>query len=338
MKLAIQPDLVRRSGSMPGPQSFSARWVELADERGIEVDLIDVFRPGVMERIRQCDGFMWRVAARHGAVAKRLLPAIEVGLRLPVYPSWNTWRHHRDKIYQHYLLEGADLPCPQTRVFWREEEALEFCRTAAYPFVTKLSNGRGSDSVALLRRGEDAEKLVHRLFGEGVDSLDRQKLSFRERFGRRALLNRIRGGATNDDREHGYFLVQEFLPYNGFDTRVTVIGNRAFCYRRFNREGDFRASGSGKFDWDQAPIDPAAIRLGFEVARRLGTQSIAIDVLTRGEEKLIIEINFAFLQWPVLECPGQWELHGEDLRWIEGRMRPEDAIFDDFVSAIQSNN
>lgn len=30
------------------------------------------------------------------------------------------------------------------------------------------------------------------------------------------------------------------------DTRVTVIGHCAFGYRRYNRPGDFRASGSGR--------------------------------------------------------------------------------------------
>ena len=54
--------------------------------------------------------------------------------------------------------------------------------------------------------------------------------------------------------QRDYLLVQEFLPGNGFDTRITVIGNRAFGFRRFNRPDDFRASGSGRIDWNPAAI------------------------------------------------------------------------------------
>lgn len=51
-------------------------------------------------------------------------------------------------------------------------------------------------------------------------------------------------------REKKYILFQEYLPDNEFDTRVTVIGNRAFAFRRFNRKKDFKASGSGEIDYD----------------------------------------------------------------------------------------
>jgi len=48
--------------------------------------------------------------------------------------------------------------------------------------------------------------------------------------------------------------------------RSGVIGNRAFGFRRFNRQGDFRASGSGHLDWDPKQVDPAFVRLAFAIA------------------------------------------------------------------------
>ena len=68
-------------------------------------------------------------------------------------------------------------------------------------------------------------------------------------------------------------LFQEFLPCNDFDTRITVIGNRAFGFRRFNRANDFRASGSGKIDYDPKNIAPEMVQLAFDVTRRLNVQS-----------------------------------------------------------------
>ena len=122
---------------------------------------------------------------------------------------------------------------------------------------------------------------------------------------------------------------------------MTVIGNRAFAFRRFNRPGDFRASGSGRIDWDPQQIDEEAVRLAFRVARRLQTQSLAVDLLQQGGRKLLTEISYTYASWAVRDCPGHWVLQGDadagvPLSWIEGGMHPEDAIFDDFVARLQS--
>jgi hypothetical protein len=121
---------------------------------------------------------------------------------------------------------------------------------------------------------------------------------------------------------------------------VTVIGNRAFAFRRFNRPGDFRASGSGRIDWDPRQIDEPGIRLAFRVARRLQTQSLAVDLLQHGGRKVLTEISYTYASWAVRDCPGHWVLQGDadagSLSWTDGGMHPEDAIFDDFVARLRS--
>jgi hypothetical protein len=140
------------------------------------------------------------------------------------------------------------------------------------------------------------------------------------------------------DQQTHYFFIQEFLANNDFDTRVTVIGNRAFAFRRFNRPNDFRSSGSGNFDVNPSEIDLETVRLAFVLANKLGTQSIAIDGLRRGEVRVVGEISYTYVSWVVHECPGHWELHGDpikgELHWVEGQVWPEDAILDDFISHI----
>jgi hypothetical protein len=123
---------------------------------------------------------------------------------------------------------------------------------------------------------------------------------------------------------------------------VTVIGSRAFAFRRFNRPGDFRASGSGRIDWDPQHIDEESIRLAFRVARHLRTQSLGVDLLQHGGQKVLTEISYTYASWAVRDCPGHWVMQGDDaagpLSWIQGRMQPEDAIFDDFVARLQSRD
>jgi hypothetical protein len=120
--------------------------------------------------------------------------------------------------------------------------------------------------------------------------------------------------------------------------RITIIGHRAFAFRRFNRPGDFRASGSGRIDWNPESIDEDALRLAYKVARRLGAQTVAVDVLRRRGEPLIGELTLTYASWAVRDCPGHWTLDGTPkdgtLQWVDGSMRPEDAIFADFVAGI----
>lgn len=136
-------------------------------------------------------------------------------------------------------------------------------------------------------------------------------------------------------------LGQEFLPGNDHDVRVTIIGDRAFAFRRFNRPGDFRASGSGRIDWDRTQIGEDALRLAYRVARQLAAQTIAVDILRRGTEPVIAELTLAYANWAVRDCPGHRILHGEPesgtLEWVAGSMRPGDAIFTDFVALIRQS-
>ncbi|WP_119460671.1 hypothetical protein [Rhodospirillaceae bacterium SYSU D60014] len=344
--IAIQPDTVRHKNGEE--QSFSARWVELAEQIGIQARMVDAFAPDFFQQIVGCDGFLWRFGYPKlpRAFAKRLLPAIEHGMGIPVFPDWRTAWHFEDKIAQSYLLEAAGIPIPRTWVFWRPEDAIAFCHGAAYPLVMKLSYGYQSANVRLLQRAEEATYWVQQMFGPGIKSVQMPTGARANKYVRRFLTAaRTLAGRTpldNSDSElqQGYVLFQEFLPGNEFDTRITIIGNRAFGFRRFNRPNDFRASGSGHIDWDPKEIDIEAVRLAFDIAQRFQTQSVAVDVLRRGAEPVIAEISYTYASWALRDCPGHWMLRGDnpetgELEWVEGQMRPEDAIFEDFIARIR---
>jgi hypothetical protein len=136
-------------------------------------------------------------------------------------------------------------------------------------------------------------------------------------------------------------MVQEFLERNEYDTRAVAIGNRGWVYRRLNRPDDFRASGSGLRDPDRTKIDLEMIRLAFVVSRALGTQSVAVDGIYRGGERVLTEISYYYEGWILFEeCQGHWVLHGDpetgELEWRDEQLRPEDAILDDFLATLVS--
>lgn len=346
LKIAIQPDqVVHHNGER---QSYSGRWIDLARDRGVEAVPVDVHAPDVLDAIAACDAFMWRCdpSAGERLYAARFLYAIEAGLGLPVFPSLRSRWHFEDKVGQYYFLAAAGIPTPATTVSWTREEATRFCEGATYPFVLKLATGYQASNVRLVHALDEALFYVDELFGHGVVSLGYRPASpvrllmRRTRAAAGLVMGRIPHGPTPDaDLQYGYFLAQEFLPDNAFDVRVTVTGNRAFVFRRFNRPGDFRASGSGRIDWDPAQIGEDAVRLGYRVARQSGSQTITVDILRRKGAPVIVELGLAYASWCVRDCPGHWVLHGEPesgaLEWVEGSLEPADAIFDDFVTRVR---
>jgi glutathione synthase/RimK-type ligase-like ATP-grasp enzyme len=133
-------------------------------------------------------------------------------------------------------------------------------------------------------------------------------------------------------RQRGYLYFQEFMEANSFDTRVTVIGNRAFAFTRENRPGDFRASGSGRLCYDAAKIDLRCVQIALQTARRLRTQSLAFDFLFNAKgEPVIGEVSYCYMAGAVHDCPGHWD---DKLNWHEGSIWPQDAILQDVCAAV----
>ncbi len=347
LRIAIQPDQVVHPNGRQ--QSFSDRWTVLARARNIEVVPVDVFSGDALACISDCDAFMWRCPSSPPVrgYAKRLLYALEAGAGIPVFPSLKSSWYFEDKLAQCYFFSAAGIPCAKTDVFWTREAAQQFCDSATYPFVLKLAGGHQSANVRLVRNRHEAEFYVEELFDHGIASL-----GYRPASRLRLLLRRLRAAAqtlegrnpyvsgTDTELHYGYFYAQEFLPGNEYEVSIIVVGNRAFAVRRFIQPGDFRTRGSsGRMDWSPESIGEDAVRLAFRTARKLGAQSVAIDILRRANEPVVMELTFNYASWVVRACPGHWVLDGAPksgrLKWVEGEVRAADATFNDFLAEVR---
>jgi glutathione synthase/RimK-type ligase-like ATP-grasp enzyme len=348
--VAIQPDDYTNPRNPENFDASSSRWAELLQEAGFQVKWVDVRRPDILEQLVGCQGFMWRWGHFEGMarIARRLLPVIENELGLAVYPDQNTCWHYDDKIAQFYLLNAAGIPMPPTTIWFERQGAHEWAETAEYPLVLKLATGAGSTNVRLVREKIEAHWWIDRMFETWHTDLQLKrpdKMSLRDRIDT-ALRVLVKGYAPSselhdDGREpqSGYVYFQAFVPDNSYDTRVKVIGKRAFGKRRFNRPNDFRASGSGLKDMDPEKVDPAFVRLAFKTARTLRSQSVAIDGLYWHHQPVLTEISYTYPSWETYELPGHWELRGEpetgELIWVSGHMWPEEAQVEDFIERLK---
>ncbi|MBJ6802450.1 ATP-grasp domain-containing protein [Geomonas propionica] len=347
MRIAIHPD--DNLGT-----SFSTRWIEFFAQRGVEVKIVNLLARDFVEQLAGCDGVMWRWfhLEQDKQSVKTILYVIENYLKIPVFPDNATGWHFDEKVAQWYLFRVLDVPQPETWIFWDKESSLQWAKSAPYPVVFKLSVGAGSSSVLKVKSEDEAAALIERMFDRGIFPMTMNEFKYRLLPGsRRELkitlarpLDALRYVVRNEyprlpkdwwKPERGYVLFQEFLPNNDFDTRVTVVGSRAFAFRRMNRPGDFRASGSGNIDWSPEAIDKRCLKMAFDISRQAKFQTMAFDFLYRNGEPVVCEASYTFVSSAVHSCPGHWD---PELNWHEGQMWPEEAQVEDFLAEIQARS
>lgn len=233
------------------------------------------------------------------------------------------------------MLEAIGAPLVPSYVFYDKQEALAWAKATIYPKVFKLKGGAGAANVRLVRSEGEARKLIGKAFGRGFPQYDRftaLKERFRKFRQKQASFFYVLKGigrllyttdfAKQQPNERGYVYFQEFIPGNDSDLRVIVIGGRAFAVKRFVRENDFRASGSGAIEFSREAMDERCVALAFEVNKKLGAQVVAYDfVHDEAGNPLIVEICYGFAVEPYDACPGYWD---EGLNWVEGGFVPQE--------------
>jgi glutathione synthase/RimK-type ligase-like ATP-grasp enzyme len=328
--------------------SFSERWVAYCTLQGIPFKIVNCLDSDIVKQLRYSNVLLWHWYhgdPREQLMARSVIMAAEM-MDLKVFPSTSTCWHFDDKIAQKYLLEAIDAPLVPTYVFYDLKEALRWIDQASFPKVFKLRRGAGSSNVRLVHSAAEARTLAERAFSDGFSPISNygQDAVKRYRSAKRRgdLLNVVkripRVLATIQDnkrmmgREKGYIYFQDFIPANDFDTRVTIIGDRAFGFTRNVRPGDFRASGSGDIVYDPHRIQEACLEIAFDVTRKVGSQSMAFDfVLGEYKQPMIIEVSYGYNAKAVHTCSGHWD---RNLNWQEGAMWPQDAILLDLLNDI----
>ena len=328
--------------------SFSDRWIAYCELQGIQYKVVNCLDSDIIKELGSSDALLWHWSQgdpRDQLMARSVIMAVEA-MGVKVFPSVYTCWHFDDKIAQKYLLEAIGAPLVPTYVLYDLEEALRWIDRASFPKVFKLRKGAGSTNVKLVRSAAEARALAERAFSSGFspvahygqDVLKRYRVAKR----RSDLLNVVRRipralAAIRDNkrmmgREKGYVYFQDFVPENDFDTRVTIIGDRAFGFTRNVRPGDFRASGSGDIVYDIGRINKKCVEIAFEVTRKVGSQSMAFDfVVAENKQPMIIEVSYGYNANAIHSCQGHWD---SNLNWQEGAMWPQDAILIDLLEDI----
>ena len=340
MKLAIH----HREGS------FSDIWIKYCKENGIDYKIVNAYDSDVVEQLKDCDAFMWhhhQSNYRDALFAKQLLFSLQQS-GITVFPDFNTGWHLDDKLGEKYLFESHGIKAAPSWVFYDKKSAYKWIRETSFPKVFKLRRGSGSSNVMLVHNDQEAKKLVKRAFGKGFPQY-RGKEYVLESYkqytaGRKSLCAFLRSCGrlfipNEFTRMHapekGYAYFQEFIPNEGYDIRIIVVGDRAFGVRRNVRQGDFRASGSGDAIHDKSAIDERVVSYSFQVADILKTQLLVFDyVLDRDTSDFYIcEVSYGHCRSLYHDCPGYWT---KDMVWHGGTFNSISWVIENFLASLSA--
>ncbi|MGC9471139.1 MAG: hypothetical protein ACP5D1_06320 [Bacteroidales bacterium] len=294
---------------------------------GVQCVRLSIHEAGFWDRLGNLDLLIY-VAQEYTLVkevARSVLPVIDQCSQVKCIPDMPTFWPYDDRIKSYYLLRQAGAPIPDTSIFWHRSRALEWIKHASMPLVFKLRAGSGAQNSIIIRSRKQAEMLVRRMFGKG-GSTGSTPLYTCQKFKTypdqmlkniSSELQYIISEASESiwDRHKNYVLFQQYIPDRIFETRILVIGNRAFLLR--SHDGDYPTSGRQE---DNSPLERKSIEMALTVARQLKAQyTTFIFVFDEKKQPYITDLTFAIpSDADVLE--GYWD---HELRWHHGPFWPQ---------------
>lgn len=316
---------------------FHPRWIEYCESNNIEYKIVDCYANDIIQQLEDCDALMWHFhqgSMRDNLIAKQILFALDHSGFI-VFPNFKTSWHFDDKIGQKYLFEAIGAPLVPSYLFFDKLIALKWAKQTTFPKVFKLRGGAGSQNVKLIKDLKQANRIIKKAFNRGFPKYDSwgtiKERIYKYRKGKVGAAELLKGFirifykpeyARKSSNEVGYVYFQDFIPNNDSDIRIIVIGDKAFGLKRFVRDGDFRASGSGNFAYESELFDLQSVKIAFDVNTRLSLQVGVYDfIYTQNNEPLIVEISCGYSPEPYDSCTGFWD---RNLNWHQGKTTKED--------------
>ncbi|MCE5267802.1 MAG: hypothetical protein LLG00_07940 [Planctomycetaceae bacterium] len=297
----------------------------------LNYDRVNLNRRDWLERLTPYDAVIWKpygMGVQQSILVKEKVYVLEKHLHKLVIPNVESTWHFESKVAQSYLFSIEGVPTPATTATFDYDEALEELRRATFPLVFKRGEGAGSGNVWLVKSRRTAEQLWAKAFCSQIYRDMTSRGHGRFSIAARSLCKRwfweyFRQHFRRGDSP-GYLYWQEFVANNSADLRIAVIGDRyAYGFWRNNRPDDFRASGSGRIDFER-PIPEECVRFCMGISRRLNFDSMAYDLLFKDGKFVIGEISYGYVDSVPYRAAGHYELRpDETIEFVPGHVWPE---------------
>lgn len=325
-------------------------WEEYCIKHNILYDKVDLLSVNAIEVLKKYDVLLWHFGQYRWEdmleARSILYSAKKMGLK--VFPDFNEAWHFDDKIAEMYALQSVGAPIPDSQVFYRMDTLKDAYSRGEikFPIVAKLRTGSGSHNVKLIKNKSLLFRYARRMFGRGYNPApslfyktssnirsSHDKATFMAKLKRAPEFLRVLKEAKKFNNEKGYVYLQEFIPNDGFDMKVVVVGNKLSGLHRPVRSHDFRASGGGEVMYDKSLFTEDLIESAFAAADALGVQCIGFDYVINKEtgKGVIVEMSYGFSHTAVMGMKGWFD---RDCQWHDGSLNAPEEIIRNIIDSF----
>lgn len=346
MKIAINQD-----AGFTHSTNWVFPWRQFCLDNNIDFEIVDVLSCNSIEVLKKFDCFLWhfgQYSHKEMLEARSILNSLEkIGVK--VFPSFNDSWHFDDKIAEMYILQAINAPIPKSQVFYSKKDLQDALSNGLFqfPIVAKLRTGSGSHNVKLLRKESQMIRYGKRMFGRGFNPApsllyktssnvrsSHNKTDFLKKAKRIPEFLRILRDARRFPKEKDYIYLQEFIPNDGYDLKVVVVGDKCAGLVRPVRSHDFRASGGGEVFFEKKYFTKEIIHSAFETADKLNTQCIGFDFVVNKDngKGYIVEMSYGFSHEAVLSSGGYFD---RDFVWHDEPLNVPHEIIKNMINKIE---
>ncbi|MFW5793744.1 MAG: hypothetical protein ACOCWC_05620 [Bacteroidota bacterium] len=258
-------------------------------------------------------------------------------------PSYDLLKCHENKGYQEIFKKEIGLNSLQAGYYTSLEE-LDFSNLK-YPIVLKTTEGTNGKGVFLIKKPSDFKKIRRKLvkplsFGKKLDL-------FRRKYFRKKKFEEYPDFSDRQDymeykeyiKQETNFILQRFIPDLDFDYRVLIAHDRYYIMRRDVKKGDFRASGSKLFRFNNE-VDSKLLDFSKSMYEKFDSPFMSIDVVYNGKDYYMIEFQaLHFGMSAIAKSKGFFKLDDNAAKWnfIEEKPQIEKVFAHTLLSYLDNS-
>lgn len=258
-----------------------------------------------------------------------------------IIPSLDLLYCHEDKGYQELLKKRLGFDSLNALYFSSFKDLRNY--DIKYPVVLKTVDGSNGKGVFLIHSKKELYKKIHSLNNRGnlLTSLD----LLRRKYLRKKKFKHYPG---HDDREDYYqyrhyitreknYILQEYIPGLDHDYRILVLYDKYYITKRHVNKGDFRASGTKKFDFN-FKVDYSLLDYAKNVFAKFNTPILSIDIMSRNNKYYLGEYQALHFGINVfIKSNGYYIKAGDTWKFIENKSHIEKELAMAFIKYIKTD-
>lgn len=240
-------------------------------------------------------------------------------------PSFNVFKSHENKGFQELHKKLLNIQSIPVQYYGHHKEVLD--KNINFPSVIKVLDGFGSGGVELINNKEKIidfstknDCLIKKTFIKKIRNLIAKPIKKYIFFKKE---KNLKYGDYFDYFKR--FVIQDFIPNLTYDYKVLVFNKKYYVLKRFTNDGDFRASGSGKFAFEK--VENELLAYSKLIYERFDEPIMGFDMCYDGKKYFLIEFQGThFGPYTLLNSEGYYELVDNNWVFIKEKSNLDDEI------------